>query len=550
MFIGVLDLLGVVLIGLLASITTLNVANVEAGGVTARLMTFLSLESFNLKDSLIFLGCVAAFFFVTKSLLSLFLQKLTIDFVADKSFVLADNLVRKLLNLSLIRFRKYSQADLNYIFSSGIQRVMQGLISRPIFALSDTFLVAILSLGIFVADSTLAFLILGYFAVLAGSLYKLQHNRMRSLSLEMRNLHIENLTQVKDIVNSYKFITTGGLQNRYAQKIRENRFGLSRATAKLNFINTIGKYVIEVASVFGVVVVSITLFATRAPSTAAALIALFISASFRIGPAALRLQSFFVGLKVDLVAARPALEMIRDLKREDLIQSNTHANLLKHEVSGWTIKLDKVSFGYDNVFEIIKDLDLTIKEGEHLGLVGPSGGGKTTLLDLLLGLIRPTSGTIKFGEFTPTQFIRNFPGAVAYVAQDSSISGNTLRSCILGPYESSEVPDYKILETLKRVSMESLVLDLFGGLDHKISDDGSNLSGGQKQRISIARALLSNPKILVLDEATSNLDNQTQKEIMEEIRTLKGNCTVIVVAHRLEVLEHMDRVIEIGQRRP
>jgi ATP-binding cassette subfamily C protein len=168
----------------------------------------------------------------------------------------------------------------------------------------------------------------------------------------------------------------------------------------------------------------------------------------------------------------------------------------------------------------------------------------------LLGLIKPSNGLISIGSLNPTEFISEFPGAIAYVSQDHTLSAGTLRSCILGPYTSEEVTDSEIVETLKKVSMHSLVRDLKDGLDHKIKDDGNNLSGGQIQRISIARALITKPKILVLDEATSNLDQGTQREIVEELSNLKGTCTVIVVAHRLEVLEHMDRILVLGSQEP
>lgn len=547
MLIGILDLLGVILIGLLVSIVTLSVRSIEAGGTTAVLIDLLNLETFDERLRLVLLGIIAATFFVSKSLISLYLQRLTIFFVADKSSLLADNLVRRLLNLPLNHFRKYSSSELNYIFSTGIQKVMQGLISRPMFALSDIFLVVVLTAGIFLADPLLAFSVLLYFGLLASALYRFQHNHMRNLGLVMRDLHIENFSQIQEIVKSFKEVSISGLQDRYANKIKENRISLTRASATANFASSIGKYVIEVASVIGIVAISIGLFATRAPSTAAALVALFVTASFRIGPAALRLQNFFVTMEVDLVSARPALEMVKDLKSQKSVEATPQIISRNHEIENWTIDFEEVSFSYLDSIDILNKFSLNIRMGEHLALVGPSGSGKTTILDLLLGLIKPREGVVRIGELSPTQFINKFPGAIAYVSQNSTVTAGTLRSGILGPYTPEEVSDNEIMKTLKRVAMHSLVSELADGLDHLVKDDGNNLSGGQIQRISIARALITNPKILVLDEATSNLDKATQKEIIREISNLKGICTVIVVAHRLEVLEKMDRVISIEE---
>jgi len=214
-----------------------------------------------------------------------------------------------------------------------------------------------------------------------------------------------------------------------------------------------------------------------------------------------------------------------------------------HDFFEANIEIEKVGFKYDdNLHQTLKMIDMEVNNGQIVAIVGKSGVGKTTLVDLILGVLRPTSGEIRIGGLTPLETINNFPGAIAYVPQDVQISNGTIRSNICLGFEISEIKEELIWSALENAQLSDFVSSLPAKLDSKIGDRGSKLSGGQRQRLGIARALITNPKLLVLDEATSALDGETELNISEAISKLRGQVTVILIAHRLSSIRECDQI--------
>jgi ABC-type multidrug transport system fused ATPase/permease subunit len=214
-----------------------------------------------------------------------------------------------------------------------------------------------------------------------------------------------------------------------------------------------------------------------------------------------------------------------------------------HESFDASIEMKSVSFQYhDNSHPTLQEINIEIKKGQIVAIVGKSGVGKTTLVDLILGVLKPTSGEIRIGGLSPLETIKKFPGAIAYVPQDVQISNGTIRSNICLGFEISEINDESVWSTLEKAQLSEFVTTLPSKIDSKIGDKGSKLSGGQRQRLGVARALITNPKLLVLDEATSALDGETELNISEAITSLRGQVTVILIAHRLSSIRKCDQI--------
>ena len=188
---------------------------------------------------------------------------------------------------------------------------------------------------------------------------------------------------------------------------------------------------------------------------------------------------------------------------------------------------------------------MKVSHGSIVAIVGPSGAGKTTLVDLILGVLEPESGTIQISAMKPQLVSQKWPGAIAYVPQNTFISQGTIRDNIALGYSTEIVSDEWILSSLKIADLEELVMSLPKKIDTDIGEQGSKLSGGQRQRLGIARALFTSPKLLVLDEATSSLDSLTELNISDAISNLSGSTTVLIVAHRLSTVQKADQVIYI-----
>jgi ABC-type multidrug transport system fused ATPase/permease subunit len=212
-----------------------------------------------------------------------------------------------------------------------------------------------------------------------------------------------------------------------------------------------------------------------------------------------------------------------------------------------SVSFRDVSFKYPGSLKpTLESISFEGTPGQVIAIVGPSGAGKTTLIDLLLGLLTPASGEVLISDRNPVDAISSWPGAVSYVPQDILISsGSVLDNVILG-FNNSDVPMSQVERALEIAQLSEVVAALPKKIDTNVGDRGTLLSGGQRQRLGIARALLTSPKLIVLDEATSALDGQTEADLSEAINKLKQQATVILVAHRLSTIKHADQVIYIA----
>ncbi len=215
-----------------------------------------------------------------------------------------------------------------------------------------------------------------------------------------------------------------------------------------------------------------------------------------------------------------------------------------------TIEVRGLSFQYPGQKTLVlQDLDVSVEPGTQLGIVGPSGRGKSTLLSLLLGLIDPTQGTVRLASRPPAEYFADPAVRVGYVGAEAFLVAGSIRENLrYGAAFSTSDDD--LWAALAAAKLEVTVRGLEGGLDYLVAEDGSGLSAGQKQRLCLARALLSDPHVLVLDEASANLDEGTESEIAASIRELSGRTTVVVVSHRKGLLAYADRVIELAGPRP
>lgn len=214
------------------------------------------------------------------------------------------------------------------------------------------------------------------------------------------------------------------------------------------------------------------------------------------------------------------------------------------------IRLTDVSFSYPNTpNKILEEISFQINLGDCIGIIGPSGSGKTTLVDLLLGLLDYQEGSIAYNGKLFDSELENWQSKVAYLPQEVFIMDETFRSNIALATDETKIDDLKVIKSLKKARLKDFLDQLPHGLNTTLGERGMRLSGGQRQRVALARAFYHEREVLVLDEATSSLDNETEKQIVDEIRHLKGNTTMLVVAHRLSTLQYCDLIYELKEGR-
>ncbi len=208
------------------------------------------------------------------------------------------------------------------------------------------------------------------------------------------------------------------------------------------------------------------------------------------------------------------------------------------------IAFNNVSFMYpDGSQYVIRDIDLIINRGDRIGIIGASGEGKTTFVNMLLGFLEPNEGRIMVDGANIQDNVRGWMRNIGYIPQMIFLVDDTIRNNIV--FGNKNVSDAKIWKVLKIVKLDKFVQSLDSGLDSQVGENGVRLSGGQRQRIGMARAIFNNPDILVFDEATAALDDDTEKEIMNEIYGFNRDKTIIIISHRLSTLDGCDRIYRV-----
>jgi ABC-type multidrug transport system fused ATPase/permease subunit len=319
---------------------------------------------------------------------------------------------------------------------------------------------------------------------------------------------------------------------------------LSDVLAETQFMPNVIKYVVESAVVIGGVAIASAQFLLQDARHAVASLAVFLASGSRIAPAVMRLQQSAIQLRLGLGAARPTLEM---MERFSDFEPNKYLDSTKsfdYEGFNPSIQLFEVSLKYPQSDGLaLNKVSVSVNAGQSIAIVGPSGAGKTSLVDVLLGVLEPMSGSVKISGVSPNEASIQWPGVISYVPQDVKIVEGTFRENVALGYPLDLATDELVWSALSQAQLADVVAASPLGLDTQVGEGGAKLSGGQRQRLGIARALFTKPLLLVLDEATSALDGTTEFEITNSLQALVGNVTLITIAHRLSTVRQADQVI-------
>ena len=302
------------------------------------------------------------------------------------------------------------------------------------------------------------------------------------------------------------------------------------------------RLLLEVLAVFGLVLfVGSMLMQGNALPTIVPTLGLFAAATFRLVPSASRIVSSFHTLRFSM----PVIDIIsRELELEKMVESSQEAHSAPLFHKGLT--LDQVMFKYEEAAcYALNSVSIEIPKGQVVGIIGQSGSGKSTLVDIILGLLRPESGRVLSDGNDVFTNLREWQAGIGYVPQTIFLTDDTLRRNIAFGVADDLIDEEKLNASVRNAQLEEYVSSLPRGLETMVGERGVRLSGGQRQRIGIARALYRDPCLLILDEATSALDTETESEIMQAIHAMRGNRTILIIAHRLTTVEQCNMIYRI-----
>jgi len=537
-----LDLIGVLLIGVVGSLAITGISSAQTGNRVNLVLDFLQLSNLDFEYQVAIVGFFSALMFIGKTLISLFLVKKTTFFMARRAAAMSADLVARYFNMPVVSINHRSAQTSIYALTSGVNSIMVGVVAVLVALISDMALLLVMGVGLFIVDPITAISTGLIFSLMAFVLYKVTHERMRKLGERQGMLNIESAQKIYEAIHSYREILVRDRRGFYANQIGNLRYKLADGAATIKLMTSFSKYVLEVALVLVALLLALYQFSTNTAFRAIATISIFIAASTRITPAILRIQQGLLGVRTNLAEAKPTISLIEELSEVGVGEYKTLGLSRSHLGFYPEVNVREITFSYENKREVLKRVNFVTRPGEFIAIVGGSGAGKTTLVDVILGALDADSGSVEISGLSPKQTFSRWPGAVSYVPQDSPIINGTVRENLGLGYLPHEIKDAYCWESLRMASLESFVKSLPHQLDTYVGDRGTRLSGGQRQRLGIARALISSPKLLILDEATSALDGKTELDISEALRGLKGDLTLILIAHRLSTVVDADRI--------
>lgn len=411
------------------------------------------------------------------------------------------------------------------------------LISQGIIALSIFVLVVIVEpivAGIATATIGLAY----------GLIYILIRRRVMRIGEERLAANRERFQIAQEVLGGVKEVKIGGLERGYIARYQNASTRYSRRRTSQQVLATVPRYALEVVAIGGMLMVILVLLVRNDGNLAAMLpvMGLYAFAGLRLLP----VMQHLYGALVTLRAGRPALDaLIADLTEEAAGPELAEPPPMPLRQA---IQLDGVSFAYPNAERpTLRNIDLTIAAQTTVGVVGRTGAGKSTIIDVILGLLEPQQGALKVdGTVIDRTNVRAWQRAVGYVPQHIFLADESIAANIAFGLPPEQI-DRAAVERAARMAMlhDFIVGELPQGYDTEVGERGVRLSGGQRQRVGIARALYHDPAVLVLDEATSALDNATEKAVMEAVKHLSHSKTIIMIAHRLTTVEDCDMVVEM-----
>lgn len=444
----------------------------------------------------------------------------------------------QLLNgLNQLNFEKFMIAD-----TGRIQNTLSGEVDRissaftTYFGTLRNFLMAgVYLIFAFLINPGFAILVI-VFGILSHFLFSLVYNRTRFTS---RKLTAENnLFQGRIIqhVAHFKYLRSTGVIDKFSEKVKDSILSIENSRKRLGVLSSIGGAVVEPVVIVILVAVLYIQFNWLGGTLSTALVSLMFF--FRAITSSIQLQAqwnTFLGVSGSLENIEDFFDMFQKNKTTD---GEISFHKFQHEIN-----IENLFFSYGKT-PVLKDINLRISKNETIAFVGESGSGKTTLISLITGLLQPQQGSITIDGMALQEIkAKTFQKRIGYVSQDPVIFEDTLYNniCLWEPDNEQNQTHFR--ESIRKASLEEFINSLEDKENTLLGKNGINLSGGQKQRVSIARELFKEVDILILDEATSSLDSETEKVIQESIDALQGSYTILIVAHRLSTIKNADRIV-------
>ena len=502
-------------------------------------------------QTLPFAAAIILALFLLKAFLSILITKKAAFFVATIEARSAKVIAQKVFGGDLGDARLRSREETAYAIQFGSPTAFNGLLNAAATVFAESSLFFLICLGFFLIDPIVTFAAVAYFAVIALLIQHFIGTLMKRAGTLGIQGNIRANTAVGDLISVFRELSVLGLRHTYIDRIFKARVDAADSEATRTYLNGMPRYIVEASLLIGVAAFILFQTSTGDIVSSAATVGVFLSGGFRLTAAILPLQAALLTISSILPSVTKAHEILFDpqamASKEGNSRSKPRTGNGIFSVSPLGVGFDQVSFHYASPDQpAIQNASLNIEPGQQVAFIGPSGAGKSTIADLMCGVLTPSSGVISVNhkDSSPDQPLAI---SVSYVPQKPGLVSGTVKDNVALGGEAGELDEDRVWEALENANLGQVIRSLPEGINTELGKHQDSLSGGQIQRLGLARALYSQPGLLVMDEATSALDAESEAEITKALDLMRGKVTVVLIAHRLNTVQHADRVFLIDQ---
>ena len=555
LFANVLDLVGIAAIGLLVMAVASGRIDFDFGGLYR-----ITIDE---TPPALIAGLVvaAAMSFLLKAVFNLLLSLALIRYMAGVEVNASKRMAHYLLSGTLGELRRYSQADIQYAVNASTGAMYSGVLNSIASIITGSGLMVMILGTFFLVNPIAALVVAVYLAVVVTAIQWTIGNKLKQIGRDVNKSSIATTGAILDAVSSFREVAVLKKQQFFLRRYVDARWLFVKTNARSTVLKSVPRLIIEQGLMLGVLGFVSWQILSGDVATGLASVGVFVVGSVRIIGAVVPIQSAYSSLKTTVVKAEMAQKLSVEIterapEREAMQQALESApplSTLAAEAKGAApkglgIEMKDVEFTYPDAEEpVVTGINLTAEPGGFIAFIGPSGAGKTTLADLVLGLNIPDKGSVLIDGRNPLEIREKHPGLISYVPQKPGMVSGTIAQNIALGIADDKIDEEWVWECLRLAALDDVIHGMPGGIHASLGKQSDQLSGGQLQRLGLARALYPKPRLIILDEATSALDAGSEAAVSKNIRELGESVTLIVIAHRLSTVKHADCVYVVDE---
>lgn len=530
-----LDLLALSLIGVLVGLAT---------GASAELPIVDYIAGI-FQEPIVALMVLAALIFVLKTVLGLLLSRLTYLFLARVETAVSMKIVESVFGAGLARLKKFAKSELEWVVLRSTRVAFTVVLGNAVVMLAEITLAATVMAVFILTDWLMAVAVIFYFSVILIGFHLFSRSRVISAGHDFTASTVSVGQALQDLAGAFREISVSAKRPFFIERIRESRQRVAFSEAKQSYVQAIPRLMIEIGLILGAMAVLAGEYIRTNGEPNFVVLGIFLIGSLRIMSSLLPIQRAFADLRFNQGLAAAAQKLLKDIATQPAPPTQRDVGMTTLRDNAPSIQIKDVSFKYEDSEDeapVLDGISLDIDPGDFTAFIGPSGGGKSSLIDIILSLYPPTSGEVLIHGQPSALYYQSHPELVAYVPQRPGLVSGSIRDNVALGVPGHKVEDDRVWTALDHAQLGEVVRAMSNGIHSDLGKNTDSLSGGQMQRLGIARALYLKARLLVFDEATSALDAETESEITRILFDLRGRTTVIVVAHRLSTIKKADRI--------